>query len=160
MFENQNPISMEPCLREKEMSGHQRKITAKEKCEQRLLSLKKALVSLKEARDFYLKEPDKNIHVMALVKSFEFSFELSWKALKYFLEYKEVVQFRFTRDIIKQAFRRAVIEQGDLWINMLEDRNRMSHVYDEKMAEWMAEKISKKYIVEMENLYQTIKKEL
>ena len=142
------------------MNEYHKKITAKEKCEQRLLSLKKALQSLKEAHSFYSKEPNKNIHIMALVKSFEFSFELSWKVLKYFLEYKEVVKFQFARDIIKQGFHKAVIEEGEIWIDMLEDRNKLSHIYDEKMTEEIIEKISTRYIKEMEKLYQTIKKEL
>ena len=43
---------------------------------------------------------------------------------------------------------------------MLEDRNKLSHIYDEKMTVKIIEKISTKYIKEMEKLYQTIKKEL
>lgn len=142
------------------MNKHHKKVTAKEKCEQRLLSLKKSLKSLKEAHSFYLKEPNKHIHIMALVKSFEFSFELSWRVLKYFLEYKEAAKFQFARDIIKQAFHKAVIEEGGIWINMLEDRNRLSHIYDEKMTLEIIKKISTEYIKEMEKFYQTIKKEL
>ena len=86
------------------MNKYREKITAKEKCKQRLLSLEKSLKSLKEAHAFYLKEPDKTIHIMALVKSFEFSFELSWKALKYFLEYKEVIKISVCQRYYQASF--------------------------------------------------------
>ena len=142
------------------MGKNQNKVTAKEKCAQRLLSLEKSLKSLETAYQLYRKEPNKNIPVMALIKNFELSFELSWKALKYFLEYKEIVKFKFARDIIKQAFHKSIIKEGQLWINMLEDRNKLSHIYDESLAAQTAGKISGEYIKEIKTLYQTLKKEL
>lgn len=142
------------------MNNRQNKVTAKEKCTQRLLSLKKSLKSLEESRLFYLKEPNKNISVMALIKNFELSFELIWKALKYFLEHKEITKFKFARDIIKQAFHKSVIKNGELWITMLEDRNKLSHIYDEVLAEQTAKQISEEYTAEIKDLYQKLKKEL
>ncbi len=133
---------------------------AKEKCKQRLHELKNALQSFEEAHSFYLKNPDHNIYAMALIQGFEFSFELSWVALKYFIQYKEVSQFKYARDIIKQAFNKDIIKDGSMWLDMLEDRNNLSHVYNENMAKKIIENISKKYIVEIKNLYNYLTKEL
>lgn len=128
---------------------------AKEKCRQRLLSLGKSLESLEAARAAYLRDPG-HIHTMALIKSFEMSFELGWKALKDFLEHKEAARLRFAREAIKHAFHKEVIKDGQIWINMLEDRNRLAHVYEESLANQMAEKICQTYIKEL----AALKKEL
>ena len=134
--------------------------TAKEKCRQRLQELENALQSFEEAHSFYLKNPDHKIYVMALIQSFEFSFELSWVALKYFIQYKEVSQYKYARDIIKQAFNKDIIKDGSIWLDMLEDRNNLSHVYNESMAKKIVENISNKYIIEVKALYDHLTREL
>ena len=134
-------------------------LSAKEKCERRLSRLERSLSSLEEASKAYRAAPEKQIYIMALAKSFELSFELCWKALKDFLEHKGSAQLKFARDVIKLAFRQAVIKDGQLWINMLEDRNRLSHIYDEALARQMAEKISKSYVEEIASLTRLLKKE-
>ena len=135
-------------------------LSAKEKCLMRLASLEKALSAFEEARQAYSKDPKKHIHIMALIKSFEISFELGWKALKSFLEHKEIVKLRFAREAIKHAFHKSVIKDGRLWIYMLEDRNKLSHIYDAALADQMAKKISKNYIKEITSLFHVLKKEL
>ena len=142
------------------MNKKQKKTTAKEKCLQRLLSLEKALEALKEAHSFYLKNTGHKIYMMALIQSFEFSFELSWLALKDFIQYKDFVKHKYARDIIKQAFNKDIIKNGGLWMDMLEDRNRLSHIYDEKTAHRILKKISNKYIKEINNMCQFLKKEI
>ncbi len=138
----------------------EKKVTPKEQCQQRLLSLEKSLVSLNEAHTFYLKNSQNNIYAMALIQSFEFSFELCWVVVKYFIQHKDIVNLKYARAVIKQAFKNGIIQNGDLWIDMLETRNKLSHVYSEQMAREFVEKISKKYVKEMHNMYHFLKKEL
>lgn len=68
-----------------------------------------------------------------IIKSFEFTFELAWKTLKDFLEAKGS-SVSFPRDVIKEAFQQNLISDGELWLKMLENRNLLSHTYDEKKA--------------------------
>ena len=49
---------------------------AKNNFKRKILSLDKALKSLKEVYSFYLKKPDQKVSQMALIKSFELAFEL------------------------------------------------------------------------------------
>ena len=135
-------------------------ISAKEKCRERLQKLEKALLSFEEAHSFYLKNPDHKIYAMALIQSFEFSFELSWVSLKYFMQYKEANQIKYARDIIKQAFNKGVIKNGALWLDMLKDRNNLSHVYDQVLTEEIVENISTKYIIAIKKLYDYLTKEI
>ena len=140
--------------------NNKKKITAKEKCQLRLASLKKALKAFEEVHSEYLKNPNSHINIMALIQSFEFSFELSWVALKYFIQYTEVKDIQYARDIIKAAFNRSIIADGPLWIDMLEDRNKLSHVYDSAMAQKIIKRISSKYLKEIKHFYQVLKKEV
>ena len=88
---------------------------------------------LKHAVDAYVKEPQNELFQMATIQAFEFTFELGWKTMRDFLKYKGM-NVNFTRDIIKEAFATNIIEDGQAWIDMMEDRNLTSHAYSEQKA--------------------------
>ena len=141
------------------MSKKQEKVTAQEKFQQRLISLKDVLKTFEESYSDYSQNPQKNTNKMSLIKGFELSFELSWKALKYFLEHKGVIQAQFPRDVIKQAFSESILAEGDLWLDMLTDRNKVVHIYDVDMANEIIQRIFKKYFKAIKDLYLILKKE-
>ncbi len=61
-----------------------------------------------------------------MIQRFEYTFELAWKTLKDYLDQKNV-EAKFPREVIKQAFKYEIIDNGSLWIEMLEQRNLMAH---------------------------------
>ena len=67
---------------------------------------------------------------------------------------------KYAREVIKHAFKKGILQSGDLWIDMLETRNKLSHIYDAQMAQEFVEKISQKYVKEMNDTYHFLKKEL
>jgi nucleotidyltransferase substrate binding protein (TIGR01987 family) len=69
-----------------------------------------------------------------LIQRFEYTFELSWKTMKDFLEGKGI-ETPYPRDVLKQAFAAGLIRDGDIWMRMLDQRNLLSHTYDEKTFE-------------------------
>jgi len=88
---------------------------------------------------------------IALIKAFEMTFELSWKTLKDFLNYNGI-DVKLPREIIKQAFANDIIIDGQMWINMLEDRNLMSHTYDQERAQLAIQHICHGYIAGLAQL--------
>jgi nucleotidyltransferase substrate binding protein (TIGR01987 family) len=62
---------------------------------------------------------------------FETAFELAWKTLKDYLE-SEGVDTKTPRETIKQAFQTRLLADGHVWIKILDDRNMMSHTYDDE----------------------------
>ncbi|MEJ0063039.1 MAG: nucleotidyltransferase substrate binding protein [Alphaproteobacteria bacterium] len=67
-----------------------------------------------------------------LIKRFDMAFELAWKTMKDYLEYAGIpTEYAAPRPVIKQAFAANIIVNGQTWIDMLEDRNLLSHTYDE-----------------------------
>lgn len=114
----------------------------------KLIRFRKALATLEA---IYLKPVmEDRVNVDATIQRFEFTFELAWKFLKeYFLDQGIVVEY--PKEVIKKAFAVGLIDNEELWIKMLFDRNMTSHTYDEKLADEIYERI-KKYVPELDKL--------
>lgn len=97
--------------------------------------------------------PNSDLIQMALIKGFEMTFELSWKTMKDYLKYNGI-DVKLPREIIKQAFANDIITDGQLWIDMLEDRNLMTHVYNEAHAIKAVQHICQHYMTGLEQLRQ------
>ena len=91
-----------------------------------------------------------------MVQRFEYTFELSWKTLKDFLENQEV-DVKFPRQVIKQSFHYEIIEDGELWMDMLEKRNLMAHTYQEDIFRQAVKKIAEDYFPAITQLYTYFK---
>lgn len=120
---------------------------------QRFDNLQSTYKLLQEAIEANAQMPDNNLIQMALIKAFEMTFELSWKTMKDFLKYNGI-DVNSPREIIKQAFANDIIIDGQLWIDMLEDRNLMTHTYDEERAQEAIQHIRQDYLQGLTRLYQ------
>ena len=89
------------------------------------------------------------------IQRFEFCFELAWKLMKAVLQYKGI-EVNSPRAAIKEAYRNNIIQDGDGWIKMLDDRNLTSHTYDEELAKEIYKKIKQFHF----KLLQDLVKEL
>ena len=106
-----------------------------------------ALARLAEAVDRTVDDLDKD----GVIQRFEFVVELLWKALKAILTY-EGIECRSPRSCIKEAFKAGIIDADETLLDMLEDRNLSSHVYDQKMSEAIFERIATLYLPYLQNL--------
>jgi len=91
-----------------------------------------------------------------IIQSFEFTFELSWKTLKDFLE-SMGTPLSFPRDVIKEAFNTQIIKDGHLWIELLEKRNILSLTYNRKQATDAVHSIKKRYFPALKQVYLELK---
>lgn len=94
-----------------------------------------------------------------IVQYFEFAFELSWKTIKDYLEAQNVL-VRFPREVIQEAFKSGIIQNGDVWMDMLEKRNLMSHTYNENIASQVHSLIKDKYtdcLTQLDHFFQNAK---
>lgn len=76
-----------------------------------------------------------------VIQRFEFTFELSWKLMKSFLEYSGLSEIKSPRGAIREAFAFGLIDNGEQWIDMMIDRNKTSHLYDESEARLIYDRI-------------------
>lgn len=80
-----------------------------------------------------------------LVKAFEYTYELAWKTLKDFLEYQGVEEIVGSRDAFRNAFKLDIVQDGHLWMNMIESRNKTAHTYNKKTAEEIADDVRERF---------------
>lgn len=116
---------------------------------ERLEDYAKALDKLKEA---ILEQPTE-IVIDGTLQRYEFTFELAWKVMKDYLEYNGIIDdVASPRAIIKSAHSSKIIKNGDIWIQMMLDRNSLSHLYDEEKSREIYQNIKNKYLKQFENL--------
>lgn len=125
--------------------------------EKKDLRWKQRFQNYKKAFDFLRKglaivHPSE-IEIAGITQAFEFTFELAWKTLKDYLV-SQGVEVNFPRDIIKKAFEYDLIDEGDIWMDMLEKRNLMARTYDEISAQSAYELIKKKYFNSLDHFYK------
>ncbi|MEN6462303.1 MAG: nucleotidyltransferase substrate binding protein [Syntrophomonas sp.] len=90
-----------------------------------------------------------------LIQRFEYTFELAWKTVKDYLEYQEVL-VTFPREVIKEAFHHGLIEDGEMWMDMLEKRNLLAHTYDEERFQLAIKMIKDHYYAAISQLYREL----
>lgn len=91
-----------------------------------------------------IEKADDDLYRDGVIQRFEFTFELFWKTLRLILQY-EGFECRSPRSCIKEAFKNEYIVDDELYLDMLEDRNRTSHVYDEQTSLEIFERIKHQY---------------
>ncbi|MGC8764726.1 MAG: nucleotidyltransferase substrate binding protein [Brevinematia bacterium] len=129
----------------------------KERVRKKLLNFCKALSRLEEALKI---ETEEDIIVDAVIQRFEFVYELSWKLLKAFLEYKGITSSDYPREIFRIAFNYGLIKNNEKWESMIKDRNLTSHIYDESIAFEVFERVKSDYLKLFEDLKDRIVKEV
>lgn len=114
-----------------------------EKTNQSVENLKRALSRLEEAIHTPVSEYE-SILVDGTIQRFEFCSELFWKMLRRAL-LENGVETGTPREAIEKAYQAKWLNDEKLWIQMLRDRNRTSHVYEEEIAREIFSKIPEYY---------------
>jgi nucleotidyltransferase substrate binding protein (TIGR01987 family) len=116
----------------------------------------KALKTLEDAVELSQTRNLSDLEEQGLIQGFEFTFELSWKLLKDYLESKGFTDFHGSRDTFRLAFSQGLITDGVSWMKMIDDRNRTAHTYDEAVAEAVSSLVISDYI----SLFVTLRDEM
>ncbi|MDH8679256.1 HI0074 family nucleotidyltransferase substrate-binding subunit [Fusibacter bizertensis] len=91
-----------------------------------------------------------------LIQRFEYTFELAWKTIKDYLEANDV-NAKFPREVIKEGFHFEIIDDGDVWMDMLEKRNLLANTYDEGRFNFVTLKIKTEYYSAVAQVYNYFK---
>jgi nucleotidyltransferase substrate binding protein (TIGR01987 family) len=103
--------------------------------QQRFHNFCKAFAQLDEAVILMQARELSKLEKQGVIQAFEYSYELAWNTLKDFLVWQGIEGITGSRDTIREAFSKGLIDEGQGWMNMLADRNRTSHTYNEETAE-------------------------
>lgn len=121
------------------------------------MNLKKAYDRLLEVSKLYDGKDD--IIRDSLIQRFEFTYELTHKTLREFMKYLGVtLENSFPRSIYKKAYVNNLISNDKVWISLLEDRNSTSHIYNENLADEIANRIVQEYVDAIGELVNNLEK--
>ncbi len=123
---------------------------------QRLSNFSKALAQLDEAMELMQLRQLSRLEKQGVIQAFEYSYELAWNTLKDFLLWQGIEGIIGSRDTIREAFSQGLIEEGQGWMNMLADRNRTSHTYNEETAEAILSNISQQHHILLKALERVL----
>jgi nucleotidyltransferase substrate binding protein (TIGR01987 family) len=88
------------------------------------------------------------------IRRFEYCLDLAWKAAKEFLEDSGLRIAPVTpREVLRQAAAAGVLNDGQVWIDMLDHRNLMAHNFDGVVFAEVSEALSARYLPAMEQLH-------
>lgn len=103
-----------------------------------LTSFQKALSTLHQGLERAVREPDDLEVRDACIQRFEYTYELSIKFIKRYIETQssitENVDQLNLRDLLRVAGEVGLIHSVELWFSFREARNNTSHTYDELKA--------------------------
>ncbi len=121
---------------------------------QRFSNFNKALNQLSRFID---KGELNELEKQGLIQSFEYCYELAWNTIKDFYESQGEMGIQGSRDAIRLAFRRGLIENGEIWMDMIKSRALTAHTYNEDVAEEIARAIFNQYFPEFLNFRKRVK---
>ena len=120
--------------------------------QQRFQNFTRALAQLEEAVLLTKSRTLSKLEQQGLIQAFEFTHELAWNTLKDFFENQGNTALMGSRDATREAFKRGLIEDGEIWMDMIKSRNLSSHTYHEEIANQIAQQIIQKYFGAFEAL--------
>jgi len=116
--------------------------------EQRLSNYEKALEKLSEGVQWVALQssslPEGSIHSDSffddvikegIIQRFEYTHELAWNVMKDFLNYSGIENVMGPRDAIRAANENGLLQNAEVWMDMIRSRNKTSHTYHAETAD-------------------------
>ncbi len=120
-------------------------VTTDIRWKQRFANFRRALELLREPIERGV-ETLSTLEQEGTVQRFEVALELGWKTIKDYLESEGAEIIPVTpRSVVKTAFESRVLQDGKIWLDMLDHRNLLSHTYDEATFENAVRAIQDRY---------------
>ena len=128
----------------------------KPKWHERLAIYKNAIDRLAEVIALSKQHPLNQFERDSLIKRFEFSYEMAWKLMMSYEKENGIVEVLGSKDVIRQAFKLSIVNNGEIWLEMVDARNKTSHLYDEEMATDVVDEIIYTYYPLLTELRDTM----
>jgi nucleotidyltransferase substrate binding protein (TIGR01987 family) len=89
-----------------------------------------------------------------IIQRFEYTFELAWKVLKDRMQADGLILDQISpKAVVRQAYASGYVDDAEAWLDMIGDRNLMSHTYDFAKFEAVIDAIRNRYLPVLENRY-------
>ncbi len=120
----------------------------------RFENYKRAFSLLREAIGYMDGRELSQLEKEGVIQRFEYTMELAWKVMRDYLESENVVFEQITpKTVIREAFESRFVSDGQLWMDMLDARNLMSHSYDQEDFEKVIGNLRHAYLEAFDELH-------
>ncbi len=89
-----------------------------------------------------------------IIQRFEFTHELAWKLMKDYLVYEGIQNITGSRSATREAFNKGLIDNGQVWMDMIESRYITVHTYREDILEKEFHKVKTHYAPLLYRFYE------
>lgn len=127
---------------------------------QRFQNFEKAYNTFYRTLTCFENEPDDDIVQMALVQTFEFTYELAWNTMKDYLENEGFDNVNNSKQTIRTAFQAELISDAEEWMEAIQKRNLVSHTYNQIILKETVKYIQHEFFPLVRKLYENMKSEL
>ena len=135
--------------------------------EQRFSNFSKAMDKLQQSveyihKNFEIEDDNVEDEILdemvkeGLIQRFEYTHELAWNVMKDYAEYQGNSTIGGSRDASREALQLKIISNGEIWMDMIQSRNKTSHTYNEETANEIYSKILKEYYQVFEEFRNTM----
>lgn len=122
---------------------------------QRFENFQKAFTQLAK---FIEKQELNELEEQGLVKAFEYTYELACNVMKDYYQYQGEENIQGSRDAIRLAFKRGLVEDGEGWMAMIKSRIMSSHTYNEELVQEIKAAVFNEYYPLFERFNQKMNK--
>lgn len=124
---------------------------------QRFQNFENAYSTFVRMVDRHEKTPDDEAVQMALVQSFEFTFEMSWNVMKDYLENEGYNEVGNSKQAVRVAFQAGLITSPEEWMDAIRMRNLSSHTYNQQILQETVAFIAQIFFPLVRDLYIDLK---
>ena len=95
-----------------------------------------------------------------MIQAFGFTYKLAWNVIKDFYQYQGEDTLQGSRDAFRTAFGRGLIENGDIWMQMIKSRQLSTHAYNLEIAEAIFNDVCQHYYPQFIQLKKALNKQV
>ena len=123
---------------------------------QRLQNFSKAFEQLEK---FMQKDSLNEFEEQGLIQCFEYNYELSWNVIKDFYEYQGETNIQGSKDAFRLAFKRGLVKNGEVWMDMVQNRALTTHTYNKATADEITKAIRDDYYPAFKDLIKKLREQ-
>ncbi|MDO8788858.1 MAG: nucleotidyltransferase substrate binding protein [Sulfuritalea sp.] len=113
--------------------------------QQRCSNFQRAFASLAAAVGLARARPLSDLEKQGLIQAFEFTHELAWNVMRDYFAYQGNAAITGSRDAVREAFSKGLLDDGEGWMEMISSRNLTSHTYNQAVADEIVARIMGSY---------------
>jgi len=113
--------------------------------QQRCSNFQRAFASLAAAVGLARTRPLSDLEKQGLIQAFEFTHELAWNVMRDYFAYQGNTAITGSRDAVREAFSKGLLDDGEGWMEMISSRNLTSHTYNQAVADDIVARIIGSY---------------